>query len=74
MKNQYWTVVATGRTYPIKDQLQSWAFYWNAARRAWIAECVESTVLQYFMSSVSRGRWPGITLTCELEEDKFSYI
>jgi hypothetical protein len=30
--------VATGRTYPHREAFKSWAWHWDAARRAWINE------------------------------------
>ena len=30
--------VATGDTYPHRDTFESWAWHWDAGRRAWIEE------------------------------------
>lgn len=73
MIESYFTVEATGRTYPIKDQLQSWAFFWDPNKRAWINECASTGELQYFMAKVSDGDWPGVILSCEKHPD-YSYI
>ncbi|KKN57169.1 hypothetical protein LCGC14_0564970 [marine sediment metagenome] len=30
--------VATGNTYPHRELFQSWAWYWDASRKAWIED------------------------------------
>ena len=30
--------VATGDTYPHRDELTSWGWHWNASRKAWVEE------------------------------------
>jgi hypothetical protein len=59
----YYTTEATGNTYPIKDKLQSWAFFWNPEKRAWINECTSEFEKFLFERHVIDGDWPGVKLS-----------
>ena len=58
----YYTIVATGNTYPVKDDLQSWAFFWDADKRAWINECASEFERFLFGRFVADGDWSGVKL------------
>lgn len=59
----YYTVEATGNTYPIKEDLQSWAFFWNPERKVWINECVSEFEKFLFERMVIDGEWPSVKFT-----------
>lgn len=58
----YYTVEATGNTYPVKDDMQSWGFFWNAEKRAWINECTSEFEKFLFERHVIEGDWLGVIL------------
>ena len=58
----YYTTEATGNTYPVKDELQSWAFFWNAETKMWINECTSEFEKFLFERHVIDGDWPGVIL------------
>lgn len=73
---KYYIVVATGNTYPIKEDLSSWAFFWNAQRKVWIREGVDDDDKRLFSAFVSgipgknlKPKWPGVRLTFFEESD-----
>ncbi len=67
-----YTVIATGRTFPVKDDLRSWAFTWDHLRKAWIATGVEQGSMNLFKHNVSSGEWEGVDL--EITEEPESDI
>jgi len=73
MRRSYFTVKATGKTYTIKDKLQSWAFFWDEQSRAWVSECLAQEDIVFFMKIISDGIWPGVTLSCVQETD-YSFV
>ncbi len=58
----FYTVYATGDTYPIKDDLQSWAFFWDADNKRWVNECASEFERFIFELHLADGEWPGIEL------------
>ena len=60
--NDYYTCIATGNTYPVKDRLQSWGFFWKPDDKAWMTECVSAWEKFLFERYVADGDWPGVNL------------
>lgn len=69
MGNSYFTIIATGKTYPIKGILQGWGFFWDKDRKAWVNNYVDYKMIQYFMQKIAKGHWPEIILSCIKQED-----
>lgn len=55
-------IVATGKTYPIKDQLVSWNFRWDHAGKEWIARGVAQGTMNLLKHRVSSGAWEDVDL------------
>jgi hypothetical protein len=53
----YYTCIATGKTFSIKDDLQSWAFFWDAEKKAWVNDCVTEWEKFLFERYVIDGGW-----------------
>ena len=65
---KYFTVKATGNTYPVKDDLQSWAFFWKPEEKAWVRECCDGDMERRLFENKVKGKaglinWPGVVLT-----------
>ena len=58
----FYTVYATGNTFPIKDDLQSWGFFWDADNRRWTNECASEFERFIFELHLADNEWPGIDL------------
>ena len=58
----YYTCIATGKTFPIKDDLQSWAFFWDVEKKVWINDCVTEWEKFLFERYVIDGKWLGVNL------------
>jgi len=58
----YYDCIATGNTYPVKDRLQSWAFFWKPEQKAWINEYVCAWEKFLFERYVADGKWTGVKL------------
>jgi hypothetical protein len=54
--------VATGNTYPHRETLASWAWHWNAGKKAWINENEVSADNPCIAAIADI---PDITVTCE---------
>ena len=73
---KYFTVKATGKTYPVREDLQSWAFFWNAEQRCWIREGVDEHDVGFFQMKVNNPTccglkipWTGVILELIPEPD-----
>ena len=69
MRGKYFTCIATGNTYTIKDDLVSWGFGWRSERRAWIREGIDQQDRRLFEAFVNgipeknlAPKWPGAKL------------
>ncbi len=58
----YYDCIATGNTYPCKDSLQGWAFFWIPEKKAWKNECASAWEKFLFERYVADGDWPGVKL------------
>jgi len=58
----WYDVIATGNTYPVKDKLQSWAFFWKPKEKFWFNGCASAFEKFIFERYVTNGDWPGVTL------------
>jgi hypothetical protein len=58
----YYICNATGNTYPVKDRLQSWGFFWVPEKKCWTAECVSAWEKFLFERYVADGEWTGVKL------------
>lgn len=54
-------VIATGRTFPVKEDLKSWGFRWDTTRDAWTAFATQGEC-SLFRHNVSNGSWEGVDL------------
>ena len=79
MKNKYFTCIAKGNTYPVKDDLISWGFGWRPEYRAWIREGIDEDDLRLFNAFVKGitekkipPKWPGVILA--FVEEPRNYI
>jgi len=61
MKNLF-VVIASGRTFPVKDDLKSWDFNWDKDRQLWIAVGVDEATCALFRHKVSSGEWDEVEL------------
>jgi len=65
----YYDCFAIGNTYPIKDHLQGWAFFWIPEKKAWKNECVCAWEKFLFERYVADGDWIGVKLEF-IKQDK----
>lgn len=63
-RNLY-TVYATGKTYPVKDDLQAWAFFWDADNRQWVRESASEWDRFMFEIRIADGPWFDVVLRFE---------
>ena len=68
MAEKTYTVVASGSTYPIRDDLKSWAFQYDGRTKTWKLDCVSEQQRRHFESEVSDGTWSGVELAFEEEK------
>lgn len=54
-------VIATGRTFPVKEDLKYCGFRWDTAREAWTAFATQGEC-SLFRYNVSAGIWDGVDL------------
>ena len=72
---KYFTVKANGKTYPVREDLQSWAFFWHPAEGCWIREGVDEQDVGFFQLKVNNPNndlnipWTGVTLELIPEPD-----
>lgn len=55
-------IVATGKTYPIKDELVSWDFRWSHDDKQWAANHVAQGTMNLLKNRVSSGAWEDVEL------------
>ena len=55
-------VIATGNTYPVREDMQNWAFFWDVEKRAWINENASALEKFLFERKVIGGKWLGVEL------------
>ncbi len=67
----YYICYATGNTYPVKDDLQSWGFFWKPEEKTWMAECVSAWEKFLFERHVADGDWPDVELQFSKDKDVF---
>lgn len=60
----YFSVKATGNTFPAKDHFHTWGWMHRHKEKAWYSPCVSTGEMQYLMHEIAVGQWPGITLCC----------
>ena len=77
---KYYTVIATGQTYPVREDLQSWGFFWRESDKAWVREGADEHDTEFFQLKVLnpdhdfKCPWPGVILKlvpepeCELTD------
>ncbi len=66
-----YTVIATGRTFPIKEDLKSWGFRWLDGQ--WVRAEAEQSEMNLFKHNVSSGAWDGVDLDI-IEEPEIDRI
>ena len=75
---KYFTVKATGRTYPIREDLQSWGFFWNQQLGAWVREGADENDVGFFQIKVNNPDkdlqipWTGVKLELIPEHSVFT--
>ena len=73
-----YTVTATGDTYHVREDLQSWGFFWNHKTKEWVRESVDEHDLEFFQLKVLNPDkdlkipWTGVKLTVKEEEQVVS--
>ena len=70
MSEKTYTCVASGNTYPIREDLKSWAFHWDGATKTWKRECVSENERRKWEWEVSDGTWRGVELAFEEEKQE----
>lgn len=60
-------VIASGNTYPVREDLKSWAFRWDPDKKAWTRDQVSEQERRQFEGNVDNGPWDGVEL--EFEEE-----
>ena len=68
MADKTYTVVASGNTFPIREDLKSWAFQWDQEKKVWKRDCVSEFERRCFEGERDDGSWDGVEL--EFEEEK----
>lgn len=71
MSEKTYTVVAGGNTFPIRENLKSWAFRWDDARKAWTRDCVSEFERRQWEGMAENGPRNGVEL--EFEEEGISH-
>lgn len=67
----YYVCKATGNTYPVKNDLQRWGFFWKPEEKVWMAECVSAWEKFLFERRVLDGDWPKVALEFTKDKDVF---
>lgn len=57
-----YTVIATGKTYHVRDDLKEWGFKWSSKREAWVLEGAGQAECNLFRHNVSSDMWPDVDL------------
>ena len=63
---------ATGNTYPVREDLKSYGFYWTQEDKSWTRESVSGFDKFIFEQKVLNGKWAGVVL--EFVKEKESII
>lgn len=64
----YYCCVATGKTFPVKEELQSNGFHWETDKKAWVAEDVSAWEKFLFERYVIDCKWPDVRLVFTKEK------
>lgn len=67
-QKDFYTCIATGNTYPVKDDFQTWGFFWSPEKKAWESECTTEWEKFLFERYVADNDWPGVKLEFTKEE------
>ena len=65
---KYFTVKASGNTYPVREDLQSWAFGWKPEEGCWVREGADEHDCEFFQMKVDnpdhdmKTPWTGVKL------------
>ena len=65
---KYFTVKASGNTYPVREDLQSWAFGWKPEQGCWVREGADEHDVEFFQMKVAnpdldmKVPWTGVHL------------
>jgi len=63
---------ADGKTYPVKEDLKSWGFIWDAESKSWARECCSAFERFLFERKVADGIWSGVRLEFHVEHSVVS--
>ena len=50
-------LVVSGKTFPIREELKSWAFQWDSSTKTWSRDCVSEFERRQFECLVEHGHW-----------------